>query len=648
MTDFRIRMFKPYVNERAVELTAQALRSGWIGEGPRVEEFEEKLQERFGFPYCIGLNSGTSAIRLALAMSDVGPGDEVLSVAQSCTATNTPILEQFAKPIFVDIQYGTGNIDPGDIEHRITEKTKAIIVVHWAGYPCDMDETHSIAAKYNLPVIEDGAHALGATYKGSPVGSLSDFTCFTPNAPIVTEKGIKKIKDITIGDRVLTSDGTYQKVLGVLEREYLGDWTRIHGALVHFIATSEHPVLVRRGDRDLWLQAKDVAIGDSFYAATNKCTRCHSGLVPIYGKVCPNCYRAAQNSRSKREKLSEGRKNHKARKSSRLIHHKKWVEPQMKRFESEGFRVIPLAHVFPDFLAIKDGRVIAVEVESTTTVKLSKEDKYSKILPYKYDDVIWITRKPKFKTTRYCYERASNLARVPVRGVVTAPWLNCQGQPSKRKVYNLTVDGNHTYFAYGMLVHNCFSLQAIKQLSTGDGGLLTVLTQQHYDEARRRRWFGIDRRNRRRGINGYYHWDQAEVGYKYQMNDVAASIGLGNFEDIDWILSRRKEIADKYYSELNGVAGITLFRKSNDRTSGHWLFTIHVERRDDFCRMMSSRGIEVSVCHIRNDVHSIFGPIRKDLPNTDRYSKTNISIPLHNHLSDSDVAEVIATIKSGW
>ena len=366
----KIVMFYPYVNESAVQNVVKVLRSRWIGEGPKVKQFEEALQERFYFPYCVALNSGTAGLRLALAMCGVGPGDEVITTAQTCTATNTPILEQFARPVFADIQYTTGNIDPADIKHRITERTKAIMVVHWAGYPCDMKEIHTIAREYGLPVIEDAAHALGAVYRSQFIGQVSQFTMF--------------------------------------------------------------------------------------------------------------------------------------------------------------------------------------------------------------------------------------------------------------------------------------SLQAIKQLTTGDGGLLVVQTEEHYDEARRRRWFGIDRRNRRVRLDGYAFWDQSEVGYKMHMNDIAASIGLGNLEDINHILGQRHLIASRYYRALIDVPGVTLFERREDRISGDWLFTMHVERRADFCRMMRDKDVEVGVVHIRNDEHSVFGPRRTDLPNLDRYAETQISIPLHNHLDDADVEYVIECIREGW
>ena len=185
-----IRMFAPYVSERAIERVCSTLRSGYIGEGPVVAEFEEAFKNQLNAPYALGVTSGTTALHLALTVAGVGPNDEVITSAQTMMATSHAILAHYAKPVFADVQYLTGNMNPSDIEHRITKKTKAILAVHWAGYPCDLEEIHAVASKFDLPVIEDAAHALGATYKGQTIGSISPFTCFSFQA----------IKHITTGD----------------------------------------------------------------------------------------------------------------------------------------------------------------------------------------------------------------------------------------------------------------------------------------------------------------------------------------------------------------------------------------------------------------------------------------------------------------
>jgi perosamine synthetase len=364
-------MFCPHTPESVIGKFAEVWKSGWIGQGPKVDEFEKEFSKKFGLKYVVALNSATSGLRLAYAMAGIGPGDEVITTPYTMVATNTAILEQFAKPVFADIQYETANIDPQDIEHRITKKTKAIVCVHWGGYPCDMDEIRKIASYHNLPVIEDAAHALGAIYKGKPIGSISEYTVF--------------------------------------------------------------------------------------------------------------------------------------------------------------------------------------------------------------------------------------------------------------------------------------SLQAIKHITTGDGGILSVLNEEKYKEALRRRWFGIDRAGRKPSILGHDPtYDIWEVGYKYNMNDIAATIGLEQLKYFDSIFRRRAQIAKIYREELEGVSGITLLEYKNDRVHANWLFAMHVERRMKFAKAMLSRGVEVMVHNWRNDKYTVFGGLRKDLPNTARVNETLICIPLHHNLSDEDVDYIIKSIKKGW
>lgn len=185
-----IVLFRPHIPANASKYVSEALSTRWIGQGPRVDEFEKKFKKMINAKAGIAVGSGTDALHLAYLLAGVGKDDEVITSVFTCTATNIPLLYIGAKPVFVDIQENTMNINPLDIEHRITEKTKAISCVHYGGLPCDMDEIISIANKYNLPVIEDAAHAVGASYKGKCVGEISDFTMFSFQA----------IKHITTGD----------------------------------------------------------------------------------------------------------------------------------------------------------------------------------------------------------------------------------------------------------------------------------------------------------------------------------------------------------------------------------------------------------------------------------------------------------------
>lgn len=174
-----IPLFKVFMPKSVLGVVGEVLECGFIGEGPRAALFEKKLSRWFGNPRVLSMNNGTAALQLALRLAGVGFGDEVISTAMTCVATNTPILAMGAKIIWADIDPATGNIDPADVERKITPKTKAIMAVHWGGYPCDLDELNAIARNHGLKLIEDACHAFGAMYKGKHIGSHSDFSCFS-------------------------------------------------------------------------------------------------------------------------------------------------------------------------------------------------------------------------------------------------------------------------------------------------------------------------------------------------------------------------------------------------------------------------------------------------------------------------------------
>jgi len=171
-----IPLFKVMMSEKVREPLIETLYSGYIGQGPKVTEFEIALSNKFNNPYGLTTSAGTHALHLALRLSGVGPGDEVITTPLTCTATNFPILMQGADIVWADVKEDF-NIDPLDVERKITEKTKAIICVHWGGYPCDMKELHDIAVKHDIKLIEDAAHTYGSTYCKTIIGDCkySDF-----------------------------------------------------------------------------------------------------------------------------------------------------------------------------------------------------------------------------------------------------------------------------------------------------------------------------------------------------------------------------------------------------------------------------------------------------------------------------------------
>ncbi len=174
-----IPLFKVHMPRTVQKPLLDTLFSGYIGEGPKAAEFEKKLGPWLGSPNALSLCNGTAALQLALRLANVGPGDEVISTPMTCSATNEPIVTMGAKIVWADIDPWTANIDPKDVAKKITPKTKAIMCVHWGGYPCELDELNRIAVDNGVKLIEDGCHALGSTYHKKPVGSHSDFAAFS-------------------------------------------------------------------------------------------------------------------------------------------------------------------------------------------------------------------------------------------------------------------------------------------------------------------------------------------------------------------------------------------------------------------------------------------------------------------------------------
>jgi dTDP-4-amino-4,6-dideoxygalactose transaminase len=327
---------------------AATLFSGYIGQGARVEEFERGLAPWVGSQNVLTVNSGTSALQLALRLSNVGFGDEVISTPMTCTATNTPIMAMGAKIVWADIDPLTGNIDPHDVKRKITAKTRAIMAVHWGGYPCEINELKAIGKRYDVRIIEDAAHAFGASYQGQPIGSHSDFVCF--------------------------------------------------------------------------------------------------------------------------------------------------------------------------------------------------------------------------------------------------------------------------------------SFQAIKHLTTVDGGALVCRDTEAYKRGKLLRWYGIDREAERRDLR--CEEDVTEWGYKFHMNDIAATIGLQQLGSVAEVLRLHRANAGYYRERFQDVRDLQLLEYRYDRESAYWLFTIRVPDRNQFMEAMKQEGIMVSQVHSRNDLHTMFNEFRCHLPGVNEFSAEHVSIPV--------------------
>ena len=365
-----INIFNTYIHPDANKKVGDVLLSTFLSEGKLVKEFEEKLSTTLGITNPVAVNSGTSALHLALVLAGIGEGDEVILPAQTFISTGIVITQQKAKPIFADIDYDTGNISVESIKNKITSKTKAIIIVHWGGYPCDMDEITELAHNNNLIVIEDAAHALGATYGTKTIGDISDFTCF--------------------------------------------------------------------------------------------------------------------------------------------------------------------------------------------------------------------------------------------------------------------------------------SFQAIKHLTTGDGGAVACKNVQKHQEACKLRWFGVDRANSLPSVLGERIYDLAEQGFKYHLNDYAAALGLANMIDFELRLNHRQKLAEIYTQGLRDIDGISLFKYKNDRKSAFWLYGFHVDKREDFILALKSKGISTSVIHQGIDKNSLFSGCSIELYNQRMFDVTQIHIPIHDNVTIEQANYIVEQIKKGW
>ncbi len=362
-------LFHPFVPPEAAERVTQVLSTRWIGQGPLVDEFEQAFEELIGSGKSLAVGSGTDALHLAYLLAGVGPGDEVICPVFTCTATNLPLLYIGATPVFADIDPHTMNIDPISVRSLITEKTKAIVTVDYGGLPCDYEEINRIALEFGLKVIDDAAHAIGATYKGTQIGAVADFTTF--------------------------------------------------------------------------------------------------------------------------------------------------------------------------------------------------------------------------------------------------------------------------------------SFQAIKHITTGDGGLLHVKDPLLAEKGRRLRWFGIDRKAK---FSGIWENDITEVGYKYQMTDIGAAMGIAGLARLEEVLSHRRSLLKAYedgLSDFQGLENVGL-HSQNDRVHSAWLHTILIEKREDLKKKLMSHGIESGQVHYRNDMYSIFGSRRDNLPNMDKLESQYLVLPLHMKVSSEDVFNICQIIRSGW
>lgn len=169
----------PLIEEEEISEVVASLRSGWIGTGPKVQRFEEMFRQHAGVRHALALNSCTAALHLAMLAIGIGPGDEVIVPAMTFAATANAVIHAGGRPVLADCHRDTMNLDPADLERKITGRTRAVIPVHFAGRPCEMDAILDICRRRRLRVVEDCAHAIEAEIAGRKVGSFGDLGCFS-------------------------------------------------------------------------------------------------------------------------------------------------------------------------------------------------------------------------------------------------------------------------------------------------------------------------------------------------------------------------------------------------------------------------------------------------------------------------------------
>jgi perosamine synthetase len=201
-----IPVARPYIGAEEEQAVIDVLRSGWVTQGPRVAEFEEKFSEYVGCDYSVAVSSCTTALHLALLASGIGPGDEVICPSLSFIATANSIAYTGATPVFGDIDLATYNLDPAQLEETISPRTKAVLVVHQIGLPAEMNDLLAVAAKHGLTIIEDAACAIGSEYDGSLIGKpLGTMACFSfhPRKILTTgEGGMITTSDAKLAERL--------------------------------------------------------------------------------------------------------------------------------------------------------------------------------------------------------------------------------------------------------------------------------------------------------------------------------------------------------------------------------------------------------------------------------------------------------------
>jgi len=706
-----VPLFKVHMPASVDEPLLKVLHSGYIAQGAMVDEFEKRLIRWVNNENLLALNAGTTGLYLALKLAGVGKGDEVISTPMTCMATNAPIVTAGASIAWADINPETGNVDPATIEPLVKKKTKAIMCVHWGGYPCMI---------FNTKVIVKNGANIEIKEIGRLINNIPDYVLgLDNNLPSwVKVKGVTKryftenlIKIKSDGKEIIVTPNHlfFTKEFGWLEAGLLAE--NMH--LNHFTYVGDYDNISVGNENEISLLDKRKNINfekDISHCKFNKgdndsITRIQleSNKIESYTPKFE-----IEKSGADNKKISSFKENERDRESI-------YCRNYRRRGDNFPDKIYSWQYVYSLCSNLEYGqKVNRLHNENSgffSSSKMSQSPSKFQILLFNNVEE-FSSRKiirnnhPLFNSQKNSSRNGFGLLQTSSRSIgrnktrsgrsgnypedPSSKWVKIDSIETVKGncfVYDL-ITNSKNFFANGILVHNCdldeinaiasnhglkviedaahafgakykdkvigsvsdytmFSFQAIKHLTTIDGGLLCCKSKDDYERGRRLRWFGIDRNADSKASN--FERDIEEAGYKWHMNDVEATIGIEQLNWVGWVLRRHRENAAFYDYELRRrkIKKIKPLKYEKDRVSSYWLYTVFADNVDAFISFMAGCGVQASRVHGRNDKHSCFKQFapKKPLKGLEEFTAKQCAIPVHWGLTSQDRMRVINSIE---
>ena len=286
----------PDITDAEIQEVVDTLKSGWLAKGPRTVEFEKRFAEYVGAKHAVAVNSCTAALHVSLLTQDIGPGDEVITTPMTFASTASTIIHTGATPVFADIDYATGCIDPAEIEKKITSKTKAVVPVHYSGQVCDLDRIYEIADKHGLYVSEDAAHALWSRYKGRLIGNklkgAASYSFYATKNLCTGEGGMLATDndEIAARARVLTSHGMSKNAWNRYAKGGTWKYDIVEPGFKYNMFDIQAALGLKQLERLEDMQARRLKIAARYQEAFGKMDAIDLPVVPDYATHCWHLY----------------------------------------------------------------------------------------------------------------------------------------------------------------------------------------------------------------------------------------------------------------------------------------------------------------------------------------------------------------------